>query len=461
MIRRILALFGTAPESPIHTVRGFVQLDPKHEAKRLNLAHMARKDGVRDQPPPDADRLGPVEREIAELGQRTLHDNRRRYDEEYREYTRQLDLLTPDGMLGEVQSMTARHLADLTAFAHKYQAPLQDRATSSADATRKLRLFAHDNGLEERDAVYPKSKLLHFSILVGIVFIESFLNATFLAKGSELGLLGGWTEAITFSIVNGVLAWFLSLALRHAQSIKPWTRLGAWLGILAFAISVFCFNLLIAHYRDALGGENPEQAQTIAMSTLLSSPFHIKDIQSIMLLALGVVCVILSALDWFTMDDPYPGYGAATRRAVEAKGELHRFHDWLVNVQLEQIRSDASDIITNHSSQAASAASNAGLIVTHIKNLNDRYRASIEAVVENTNHLLQTYRDANAATRKTAAPKTFKERWGDGVDKSVNSVPVLPPAPNPDVYEQKLRPLQQDVAKRYQTALKTINEQLQ
>ena len=43
----------------------------------------------------------------------------------------------------------------------------------------------------ERAAVYPKSHIMHFSILASLVLFEGLANAYFFSQGSDLGLLGG------------------------------------------------------------------------------------------------------------------------------------------------------------------------------------------------------------------------------------------------------------------------------
>jgi hypothetical protein len=56
-----------------------------------------------------------------------------------------------------------------------------------------------------------------------------------------------------------------------------------WLGYLG------AFNLLVAHYRGALGGDMPETAHIQAGLAFVANPFGIIDVKSWLLVGLGLL----------------------------------------------------------------------------------------------------------------------------------------------------------------------------
>jgi hypothetical protein len=58
-------------------------------------------------------------------------------------------------------------------------------------------------------ANYPESKVLAFALLLAIVAAESIANSALFAKGSDLGILGGWFQAI---LISGLLLILVGVA---------------------------------------------------------------------------------------------------------------------------------------------------------------------------------------------------------------------------------------------------------
>ena len=74
------------------------------------------------------------------------------------------------------------------------------------------------------------------------------------------------------------------------------------------------FNLGVAHYRDALGSQDPDNAGTIALENFRTRPLSVRDFQSTILLALGILFSIVALYDGFGMDDSYLGDGTGHRK---------------------------------------------------------------------------------------------------------------------------------------------------
>ena len=160
----------------------------------------------------------------------------------------------------------------------------------------------------------PKHRWLVALTLLPVIAGEAWINGSFLARGLENGLIGGWTIAAGISLFNVVLLGFFLGAfgrrrLNHRKLAYKVTGLTVLAAVLVVAYSS---NLAVAHYRDALGGPDPDTAAATALRVWLANPVNplkVNDVQSLWLLALGILFTILGIAEGYFFDDPYPGYG--------------------------------------------------------------------------------------------------------------------------------------------------------
>jgi hypothetical protein len=203
-----------------------------------------------------------------------------------------------------------------------------------------------------RAASYPDSHIMHFSILAALVLFEGLANAYFFSKGSDLGLLGGWIQAITVAFTNVIAAFFLIgfLGLRLLQNpvSRPFSFWVAVVGVpLAVAFIVF-LNFSAAHYRDLLElqaaamvmtGEFAPNGEILTPVTraLTFQPFE--TLEALLLFILGITFAAIAAFKGATFDDSLIGYGAVQRRAVAASAHLSE-------VMKRQYRKEDADLRT-------------------------------------------------------------------------------------------------------------------
>jgi len=83
---------------------------------------------------------------------------------------------------------------ELTTVIKKSQESLQKIHNLKIEKHNALLRFRKENQLE-REANYPKSKVLFWGLLFIILILESMANSYFYAQGSDLGLLGGVLQA--------------------------------------------------------------------------------------------------------------------------------------------------------------------------------------------------------------------------------------------------------------------------
>jgi hypothetical protein len=106
-----------------------------------------------------------------------------------------------------------------------------------------------------RAPAYPDSHIMTFSILAGLVLFEGLANAYFFSKGSDLGLLGGWIQAITVAFTNVIASFFIVgfLGLRMLQNPhRPFSFAAACIFVPLAVLLIGFLNFSAAHYRDLL-----------------------------------------------------------------------------------------------------------------------------------------------------------------------------------------------------------------
>ncbi|WP_105103648.1 hypothetical protein [Microbulbifer pacificus] len=175
-----------------------------------------------------------------------------------------------------------------------------------------LEIFRHRNGLT-REAEYRESRLLHYSVVFFIVILETLLNAFFLSKGSELGLVGGFFQAFIISLINLGLAAFIAFSLSNCFHLNLARKALAVVLLSAVATLSVIFVLGVGHYREALE-QDPFTASQLAINSLRTAPLALEDFNSWVMVVVSSIALVLLTTKIFVVDDRYPGYTAITRR---------------------------------------------------------------------------------------------------------------------------------------------------
>jgi hypothetical protein len=270
---------------------------------------------------------------------------------------------------------------------------------------RDLKLFKARNRLE-RLASYPESRWLHGALVALVICVECLANTYFFAAGSELGLLGGFFQALLISIGN-VLASLL--AGRYAlTNLNHVNRLRVAAGAASFCVwivGVSAYHLLVAHYRDMLA-ITPEGAILSAVNRFWSSPFHLESLDSVLVLVIGVVISIIALIDGYTFDDSYPGYGKIDRKYQE-KRRIYEAKEAEVrsrmagSIEAAEKRLDARlKAYEEKDAKITDLLSGAASVVDHFDNIYSQVDDIVPAAVSK-------YRAANRKIRTAGEPPSF------------------------------------------------------
>ncbi|WP_339745345.1 hypothetical protein [uncultured Maricaulis sp.] len=238
------------------------------------------------------------------------------------------DVRAPSEMiqLGRTLALASARHQDLLKFRRTWGGAVEDPELGAETTVKPI----------DRAAIYPTSHILHFSVLASLVLFEGLANAYFFSTGSDLGLLGGWLQAITVSFTNVIAAFFLIgfLGLRHMSNPhKLWLAVPAAIGTIIAVIALGLLNLTAAHFRDllelnaatlAMGASDVTGLVLAPVSAALADPFGIETLEALLLLVLGVTFAVIAAFKGRTFDDAIPGYGGVTRRLETASAALEK-----------------------------------------------------------------------------------------------------------------------------------------
>ena len=419
-------LFGRRISEPPH-VRSpldFPQLDVEEIKTQLKLDEQGRRQGAHNIPPSDTDHYDDIEQKIIETVKSEEREatrsfgkhsdtHRERISTAFAQLNDTANLNSPLGLaLSRFKSSLNNDLGVLVQLQQKVRENEEDVDT-----------FKREHDLD-RAPHYPESRLMRWGVIVIILLVEAILNGSFLARGNELGLVGGIFEAVVIALINVAfglcVGWKVAPECNHRRRYR---RIFGLFGLFAYVVGVFGFNLAVAHYRTALGSDAPENAARLAFETLTATPFLVEDMQSWLLFLLGCVFSGVAAIDGWGMDDPYPGYGTLDRLKDEARNDFQDQRKSLFR-ELDEIRNTA----ISEMEEAAKNMKNSGAehrnAVQGKRRFEKSFQTHLDHLDDAANTLLRSYRDANKKARKTKSPQHFSEAWkldrsGHEVDEAI------------------------------------------
>ena len=405
-------LFGRRISEPPHIRSAliFPQLDVEGLKSQLGLVEEGRKRGAHDSPTSDMDHYDDIEQKIISILESEAKKTTQSFEAHLDTYTQRINNLRHSTAHSHIRSPVDQAQAQFHASLNKELNELIQLQQNVRDNENDVDTFKREHDLD-RAPHYPESRVKHWGLIGILLLIEAVLNGSFLALGNELGLLGGTFEAIVIALINVLLGLFVGWkVVTQWNHRSPYRKIPGSIGATVYLIGMSGFNLAVAHYRTALGGDVPEDAPRIAFETLTATPFLVDDIQSWLMFLLGCVFSVIAAIDGWMMDDPYPGYGRLARLRDEARKDLSEQRNLLFD-ELDTIRDKAimemGDALRGIQKERAEYQG----IIDGRSSLESSFHQHMSHIEEAANHLLHSYRDANIKARKTEPPRHFSKKW--------------------------------------------------
>ncbi|MEP2828055.1 hypothetical protein [Parvibaculum sp.] len=310
-----------------------------------------------------------------------------------------------------MDSLGTQAEANFRARLAEWKGRLTDARRDLTDAEAALMEFREANGLRRP----PQPKKPKHWLLAGLAvmaLVEVVPSAFMIAPGDEGGLLGGFASAVIFTFLSMTLGFLTGiLSLPYAGHRKVALRVVGWVVTAVLICLVLAINLSLAHFRAAvIAGATSVEAAAQTLPSLISDPFNLGDINSVLIAGLGMLFAFGALLEGRAWRDPYPGYEGAAEARRRAARNFHRMiGDSLAD--LKDLEEEFIEKVGNERSSLRDRRQQVPRILEGRKRLVQRY-ASFRAHVQETGRaLLSIYRDANRKARKAPPPAHFSESW--------------------------------------------------
>ncbi|MFC1488836.1 hypothetical protein ACFL6B_03210 [Thermodesulfobacteriota bacterium] len=410
LFHKLRSFFEQPPHDYIPSTMPFLQLNIEKIKKDMGLVKIGKRRGKRNEPSSASTTFDDIEQKIVSAIESEKKRSHQIYIDSLKTYSDRLRSLDFETRISSIEQFSRNAIAEFRAQVHNGVDQLYQLRRHVIEIGREEEDFRKKHNLN-RTAHFPDSTKLHYGIIAVLLLVESLLNGNFLARGSELGLLGGVLDALGIAMFNVWIGFLVGkLVMSQMFHSQAGNKIVGYIGTLSFICLSFVFNIMVAHYRDALGGELPEKAAMLAIESFLNDSFNIVDFKSWMMVLIGFSFSIVAAIDGFRTDDPYPGYGQIAKRRIRATQEYADMKEDLME-DLREIKEDAVQAMTQAKEGVEKRKNEYHSILDARERLNGLFQTHLEYLESCANNLLSDYREANRHARSSAPPSHYSELW--------------------------------------------------
>lgn len=386
------------------------EFDIEEMVKNLRLDQEAREAAQHELPPTEARSPDGTERKIQTLIQKRMAELTHAANQKLIGYNTALLNTDLNNEQQRIRNLAENAKLRLNSRLAEAEQQLRVMKNELERNTAYYRSFQHKNR-RETDAEYPESRIYHYGLVLLILVAEALANGYFFARGSEFGMLGGISQSLIVAVLNIAPAFLFAgmFCLRYTTHVEFLKRAAAYCALLFYAGWMFVFNLCVAHYRELLGSSD-EIGVTRVIDRLLSSPFGLTDLNSWLLLFMGVFFALVAMVDGYKSDDPYPGYGRIQRLNDEIR-ENYEIECQKLAIEATGIRADFLDELQMLKDNAKSAFTHLCHLAEAKPALIAKHRHGLDLLAQAGDALIHHYRSTNSRYRKTPAPAYFNENW--------------------------------------------------
>lgn len=385
----------------------FPALNVAKLAADLAVGKMGAQRGANEEPSSDSAVFDDIETRIIERVEAEKNSAHGIVLDELHLYKERLSGLDFEGRFATIRQAAPAAVTEFRAEAalgrdelHSLRRHLRDMEAERDDFRRRHKL--------KRAARWAAggSLTLKVGILLLLFVFEVFLNGFFLAKGSELGYVGGAAEALIFALFNIGVSFLAGAVgvreLNHRNYIRKFFGL---VSLICYVVLAIGLNLTLAHYREAAGSLVSDAGQEVLVR-LRTAPLGLTDVKSWLFFGIGILCSLIAFGDSYLIFDPYPGYGMLEKRRAGAYEAYITRKNELIAALLT-IRDQAIEILEEANRDLSVRRSEYDAILesrTRLLRLFDAHQTHLDRTA---NALLTTYREANKRSRKTPPPPRF------------------------------------------------------
>ena len=131
------------------------------------------------------------------------------------------------------------------------------------------------------------------------------------------------------------------------------------------------------------------------------------------LTCVGIGFALLSLLDGYFFDDPYPGYGVVGKNRNDNKKEIHRIREHIGNEINILFKNETQKVSEERELLISENLKQWSINVTKLESTFANYRRFAKKIDDDTDHIIEEYRIINSNFRNTPAPKYWKDKDGN------------------------------------------------
>ncbi|UVC08963.1 hypothetical protein IHQ71_28265 [Rhizobium sp. TH2] len=385
----------------------FPSFNVQQTAKTLELQAHGVKNGTENRPTKAARGLDEVEQRIVSQVEDEKKTSYQTLVDQFNLFSDRIRSLDFEGQFSMIRQVNASTFSEFKAAASEGVDQLHGLRRDLTEAEDEMDAFKKRHKLERAAKVSSGAHTgFKVSLIVFLLLLETVLNGSFLAKGSEQGILGGVTEAVTFAVINIgsalLLAFWCVRWLLHRNYFLKFLGL---IGLLTYiGIAVFS-NLALAHYRE-VSAVVVEGASQAALAALWANPVGLKDLSSWTLFGMGLIASLIAFIDGCLLTDPYPGYSGVQSRLDRRRSLYVTRRSDLIN-ELRDVRDDHNEKVEEIIRDLNERRAEGRAIIHHRALCVDLFKEHQNQLERALNALLTIYRDANRAARTEEEPRTF------------------------------------------------------
>ena len=377
----------------------------------MKLAERGKERGAKNMPSSDGDAFDDVENEIIEYIESEIKEADATLHNDLSTYGQRLHLLDFSGRISTIGAAAMDGISSFRSIADQGLDDLSLIGRSVRELGQEVREFRVLHGLK-RTAHYPTTggAVWRWGLILMLFLLEVAGNSYFLAKGSAYGLIGGFAEAVIIAILNLGASLVLGFyGLRQCWHRTFWRKCSGVVSLLAWLTFAAAFNLLVAHYREAVG-VFLEGGGASAVQALQTNPLGLTDFQSWVLFGIGALFAFIAFVDGHSMDDPYPFYGKLDRRFETSREDYVSNRETHIS-ELDEVKNETIEAMGIARDDLGKRLGEHGSILQGYARACRAYDQHITYLERVANALLAIYREANAEARESEGPKRFEKAW--------------------------------------------------
>jgi len=391
---RLLDGLFRAPHDYKLSTNVFPDLEPGKIAKEFELEARGKQRAAGGEPPRGPGQLDDIENQIVEHVKSAQRNSHQIMDNDLQSYAQRLGSLHFQERVTAIKTTAPNCIVEYRTEVAKGSNELHEVRRDLLQHEKTWDAFRTEHGIT-RLALLPSRAVtfLKWGFLVLLLIVEGALNGAFLAKGNQLGLVGGVSEALTFAALNVGAA--LAAAVLGARLLIHRNYFLKLIGAMAVA-AWLCFavllNLALAHYREVAGTLASDGGLQV-VARIKEAPFALNEIQSWVLLGIGLLFAVAAFVDSLLLFDPYWGYGGIEKRLRQARLRYQHLHADLVN-ELRAIYEDYSKKLELIGQDLAARLGELGRVVEARQRRIEMFNAHQDQLETAANTLLSIYRQA-------------------------------------------------------------------